>query len=57
MNNTTKATTNTEPYGKVLRWVYTKCTPISKTSTITYLELGNMVRVTARLPYQYGDET
>jgi len=33
-------TTNTKPNEKVLRWAYINCTPVSKTSSITYLGLG-----------------
>jgi len=38
-------TTNTERNKKVLPWAFIIYTPVSKTSTITYLGLGNKVRV------------
>jgi len=42
-------TTNTEPNEEGLRWAFIKRTPVSETSTITYLGLGNRVRVTVSI--------
>jgi len=42
-------TANTEPNEKPLRWAFIKRTPVSKTTTITYLGLGNKVTVTVSI--------
>ena len=39
-------TANTEPNEKALRWAFIKLMPVSKTTTVTYLVLGNRVTVT-----------
>ena len=38
-------TTNTELNEEARRWAYIKRTPVSKTSTVIYLLLGNSVRI------------
>ena len=45
-------TTNTEPNAKALRWAFIKHTPVSKTSNIIYLGLGNRVRVTVSISFR-----
>ena len=44
---------NTKPTKKALRWAFIKRMPISKTTTITYLGLGNRVTVSIGVKFRF----
>jgi len=44
---------NTEPNEKALGWAFIKRMPISETTTITYLGLGNRVTVSIGVKFRF----